>query len=179
VSEFFPRPCHCPVCGEEVLYREGRRRCSSCRAWCHDRCAVRNGFRFDDRSTCYGCVDRAGCPTLAQLEVLISDLDRSMLDGGLRDSALVVLASLWTGPDEARVAAATGVRPDEVRARAERLREAGTWTADGKVALDAEAFDGPAEYNVVLIINVLVANGEIVRSPAPVPSGDEVRPQRQ
>lgn len=51
-------------------------------------------------------------------------------------SALLLLSSAVVGPDEAKVAAFTGLPAAFVAERAERLRASGVWTGEGKIAAD-------------------------------------------
>ena len=114
---------------------------------------------------CHECVDKAGSPTLEQLDMIIEDLDPSLnTSPETRASALVFLTSLWTGPDEGKITELTGLSVSEVSVRGDRLRKGGAW-ADGKVCLDKESEDGPAECNIVLIMNIMLANGDLLRVP--------------
>jgi len=169
------------VCEKEVLYMGGRRRCSSCKRWCHDGCSLRNGPRYDDRSTCAECLFEKG-PTLAQIELSAEDLDKGMsTDPRMRTAALVLLTSLWVGPDEARIAEITGLPPEEIAPCAANCRASQVWTDDGKIGWDElDEPENPQHVSFAVIIMILCANGEVVRRRADpgVPSPDEVRTER-
>jgi hypothetical protein len=110
-------------------------------------------------STCVGCVTKNG-PTLSQLKVLAKQLD---CDGPkVINAALVFLCSTWTGPDEDRIAKITKIHLEEITVIANRLRESEVWK-DGKICYDKHDENDPHQTEVMFILMILCANGEVRR----------------
>jgi len=142
----------CPACGLDVPYRTPRARCLECGRWAH-----RPGGRIGDGE----CLHRGGkCHRCATGRYNLGPLRRFLLEDlevgeESLDSGLVVMASiLWTGPDEARVREATGLDPEAVAVRAERLRRNGVWTGEG-VAVDGIEDSVP----IALVLAIMCADG--------------------
>jgi hypothetical protein len=118
------------------------------------------------------CVDTTG-PTLKQLEWQIEQLDEGMsTDPDVRNAALIFTASLWAGPNETKIAEITKLSPEEIAIVGQRLRNSKVWM-DDKICFDQDLDDDdPAQINTMMILCILCANGQAVRT-TNVPSVDE------
>lgn len=160
----FPFPAggtDCGVCSSRVSYnafsdatakgsepRKYRRACRKCRKWVHFWCfSPSEGL----------CLECSG-PSLKAIRHAARDLGLSSRDE--EDSAVLVMTAFSAGSDEASLAKATGLSPDFIRPRAERMRQSGIWTDDGTVVIDEDAdMDDASQAQVVVILHTLCAEG--------------------
>lgn len=134
----------CGICKEPVPYRL-RRKCVSCKAWCHNACA-------DSGISC-SCI-----PSAAKIREVVADANLSGLSGE------IVIAMLYLGPDDKKIASHMGVDFEEVAVMCQRLKDNGVWR-DGKMDL---GFDPSKAEEVIvgLALCACVAEGWVERSPA-------------
>lgn len=106
-----------------------------------------------------------------QVEIIVSDPFFKAESEDMMASIRIVVASCFAGTNADRIAKILGLNRDKiVRPRAKRLRENGVWK-DGRVVVDQSAAeaeeDGPLK--IALVLMALVAEGLVVRQPAPLP----------
>jgi len=84
------------------------------------------------------------------------------LEDEFMDSGLVLITSIiWCGPDEERVCRLTGLDPEFVRTRAERLRRAQIWGSDGKVYM--EELEDESHFGIWIVLATACADGLLQR----------------
>lgn len=158
----FDGPKPCPVCEHLVFYKKGRRRCSQCRRWCHESCSVPSSRAYDSRSVCHDCLGNGHLKTY-HLEWILKDLE--LWEDAARKGALVYIASIYLGQDEAAIATVARLTPEEVSERAQHLRDSQLWLPNGKLGMDdLEAMENdPKIASVHMILGALCAEGLIRR----------------
>lgn len=151
----------CPACGLDVAYHSPRRECVKCGKWVHalgpDVECLRRGRE------CHMCL--YGRPNLGPLRRFLTEnvgIEEKSLDSGL----ILMTSIIWCGPDEARVCEITGLDPEVVRVRAERLRKSQVWGDCKTVNIDDDVkLDDAGSVSTWIILAVLCAEGEVVRIP--------------
>lgn len=109
--------------------------------------------------------------SLEELKQAVRELDDWEEDSELFRAGLVVLApAAIETTDPAAVAAFTGVPEPLVHEFAARLRANGVWLPDGKFAMGSKDVDSGV---VEVIINVLIAVGDVERRPAAGADGSQ------
>lgn len=118
-----------------------RRKCVDCKEWCHGT-----------------CVEACIClPSASKIREIVAE---ARLDGL---SGEIVIAMLYLGPDDARIASHMGADPEAVAIMCQRLRDNDIWR-DGKVCL--ESIDKPDEIVIELALIACVAEGWVESRPA-------------
>lgn len=77
------------------------------------------------------------------------------------ETLLLITAALYVGADEQRVIWLTGLKPDFVKARVERLRASGFWGSDGKLYVDPGLYVETGESGVTLLLMIFCAEGVV------------------
>jgi hypothetical protein len=154
------RPC-C-VCGEHVPYTDQRRKCKRCRRWCHHgRCSVDTSLGYPHLPMCHPCLRAEPGQFFRKEAVDIVGGER------FRDSAevLPVMFVLWclvfgrsAGPEAEKLGIPAGKIPEWDR----RLEEGQCWV-EGILAMEAEAWESPGSFNVVVLLFSLAAEGLVER----------------
>jgi len=153
----------CKICEKHVGYNAGkdadvefgkyRRFCSHCRQWVHYWCFV------PSEALCLECSG----PSLAAMKMGVEDLEFGTQDE--KNTALLVMSAWSVGTDESDLAKFTGLSEEFIHPRAERLRQSGVWSEDGKIIIDASADMKDCRHlQIVIILHTLCAEGMIVCS---------------
>jgi len=85
------------------------------------------------------------------------------LQGESRYSGLIVLASLYVGPNEEKVSLVTRIPLAKVSEKAKRLRENGVWNDQGKISLDMGDGSDHEVTTIALIMAFMCADGLVNR----------------
>jgi len=138
-------PVYGALRGETDKYRT---MCPWCRGWVHHRC-----FKQE--------TDPCDKGLLKKLQEYVKELQLGTKDE--EDSALLVMAAIGFGSNEADLCKFTGLDPEFVRIRAERMRASGIWTEDGNVVLDSDVdMENAATAEIVVCLHMLCAEGEAI-----------------
>jgi hypothetical protein len=119
---------------------------------------------------------KATDPTIVDIrrEVARMVKRRIIEDGDMAKTAIVMLAAAIIGQEIQALSDFTGIPEAFIQERAERLIENGVWK-DGKIYADWFGKDG----TIAFVLDVMVAEGEIVRVPAEEGKRSDGKPGHQ
>lgn len=148
----------CPACGLDVPYKTPRAVCLKCGEWTHrPGGSIGDGSCLQSGGTCHMC--ERGVPNLDPVRRFLLE-DVGLGEEDLDSGVMVMVSVFWTGPDEEKVCSMTGMDPESVKVRADRLRRSGVWDGDGHVYLDG-LDQGPLGFYVGIILAAMCADGKV------------------